>query len=164
MTDYTRALKQVDIFHRIPFDEIQLVSEICREQVMETGEVVFLEGAHSSDLYIILEGEVDILANPGLVSTSPSPGQEPVTIATLRRGQCFGEIALVDDGRRSATARAAQEHTRLMVIPGKELTALCQANTGLGFRLMYNLAADLAHKMRNADLRILEYLLISNNK
>ncbi len=159
MTNTIKALNQVDIFDQISAREIELIASICRERVFATGELIFSEGDHTRDLYIILEGEVDILANPALVSMQPEPDQKPVTIATLRRGQSFGEIALVDDGRRSATARAAREQTRLLIIPRDDLMGLCHDNTGLGFRLMYNLAVDLGLKLRSTDLRILEYLL-----
>jgi CRP-like cAMP-binding protein len=81
------------------------------------------------------------------------------TIATLRRGQSFGEVALVDEGLRSASACASQKDTRLLIIPRDKLIMLCDTYPQLGYRLMYNLAADLAMKMRNTDLRIREQLL-----
>lgn len=84
-----------------------------------------------------------------------------MSIATLRRGQSFGEIALVDEGVRFATCRAAQKNTRLLVIPREKLIMLCETYPQLGYRLMYNLAADLAMKIRNTDLRIHETLLYS---
>jgi hypothetical protein len=59
---------------------------------------------------------------------------------------------------RSATVRAAQQKTHLLMIPSKKLLDLCEADLSLGYRLMYNLAADLAMKMRNADLRLRESL------
>jgi CRP-like cAMP-binding protein len=80
-------------------------------------------------------------------------------IATLRRGQNFGEVALVDEGLRSASACASQNDTRLLIIQRDKLIMLCDTYPQLGYRLMYNLAADLAMKMRNTDLRIREQLL-----
>lgn len=74
-------------------------------------------------------------------------------------GQSFGEVALVDEGLRSASARAAQKETRLLVIQRDKLIMLCETYPQLGYRLMYNLAADLAMKIRNTDLRIREQLL-----
>ena len=86
-------------------------------------------------------------------------GSENKTIATLRRGQSFGEVALVDEGLRSASACASQKDTRLLIIPRDKLIMLCDTYPQLGYRLMYNLAADLAMKIRNTDLRIREQLL-----
>jgi CRP-like cAMP-binding protein len=121
------------------------------------------EGASSKELYIITQGEVDILVNPSLVG-KVEPSQELVTIATLRRGQSFGKVALVDEGLRSATVRATKKDTKLQVIPREKLVMLCETYPQLGYRLMYNLAADLAMKIRNTNFRIRETLLYGQKK
>jgi CRP-like cAMP-binding protein len=82
----------------------------------------------------------------------------------MRRGQSFGEVALVDEGLRSATAEARMKDTRLLIIPRDKLLSLCETYPQLGYRLMYNLAADLAMKIRNADLRVREKLLYGPQK
>ncbi len=159
MTGYTNILKQADIFYQIPENHLEQVAGFCQENTYQLGEVIFLEGSSSDELYVIAQGEVEIQVNPGLVSDEPGHTYLPVTIATLRRGQSFGEIALVDRGLRSASALAAQNGTRLLVLQREEVIEYCQANPQFGFKLMHNLAADLALKMRNADLLIRNQLL-----
>jgi len=157
MTQYLNILKQADIFDGMNPTQLELIGSYCQERSFSTGEMIIPEGAGSDELYVIAEGEVEILVNPALVSNKPEEG-EPVGIATLGRGQSFGEIALVDQGMRSASAKASQT-TRLLVLPREELIQLCEAYPQLGYRLMYNLAADLALKMRNSGLLIREELL-----
>jgi CRP/FNR family transcriptional regulator, cyclic AMP receptor protein len=82
----------------------------------------------------------------------------PQTIATLRRGQSFGEMSLVDEGLRSAGTRCSQQDTHLLVIPRDKLMLLCDTYPQLGYRLMRNLAADLAMKIRHTDLQVREQL------
>lgn len=138
------------------------MAELCQEITYQDGEIIFQEGSDSSELFIILQGMVEILLNPGLVSDRPRPGTDPVVVATLHRGQSFGEIALVDHGLRSATARAAQPDTRLLILPSQKLLEYCELDPAFGFRLMQNLAEDLALKIRNADLLIREGLLYNS--
>ncbi len=157
MTQYLNILKQAEIFDKMDDSQLELISSCCQEKSFSAGEEIIPEGAISDELYIIVKGEVDILVNPDLVSAKPDE-HEPVSIATLERGQSFGEIALVDRGMRSASARAKQ-NTRLLVLPREQLIQLCEAHPLLGYRLMYNLAADLAFKMRNSGLRIRQDLL-----
>jgi CRP-like cAMP-binding protein len=107
---------------------------------------------------------VEILIDPSLVSDRSDTPSRPTTIATLRRGQSFGEVALVDQGLRSASARAAGDDTRLLAIPRTKLMILCDSDPALGYRLMHNLAADLAMKMRTTDLRIREDLLYGDRR
>ena len=163
MNELVNFLKQADIFFQLTPPQLEMVANLCQERTFSMGENIVLEGSSSTELYIITHGEVDILVNPALVG-GPQAQKSEVTIATLRRGQSFGEVALVDEGLRSATVRAAQKNTRLLVIPRDKLIILCETYPQLGYRLMYNLAADLAMKIRNTDLRIRESLLYSKTK
>jgi CRP-like cAMP-binding protein len=156
--DYVNILKRTDIFYDLSEEQLKLVAELCHEVHYRTGEMVFEEQSASDELYIIARGEIEILVDPSLIEAG-SASPRPVTIATMRAGQAFGEIALVDQGLRSAGARSASEETRLLVIPRAKFLNLCDAYPELGYRVMRNVAADLALKMRGADLTIREQLL-----
>lgn len=157
MNSVVNFLKQSDIFNQFTPTQLELVANLCREVTYQDGDLIFRENSNSKELYIIAQGEVDIFIEPD----SSGSGKE-TTIAKLRRGQSFGEIALVDDGLRSASARSAQADTRLLVIQRDKLIMLCETYPQLGYRLMHNLAADLASKIRNTDLRIRDQLLYRN--
>ena len=158
-------LKQTDIFYELTLSQLELVGALCQERRCKAGDIIFEENAASDELYIIAQGEVDIQVDPSLVGEGPlNPSPGPVTIATLRRGQSFGEVALVDQGLRSASARCSANNTQLLVIPRDRLILLCDTYPQLGYRLMRNLAADLALKIRNTDLRIREELLYGHRR
>ena len=158
MSDLTNFLKQADIFYQFTPTQLEMVANLCEERTYVMGEIILEEGASTKELYVITHGEVEIQVNPAVVG-GPESQNAMVTIATLRRGQSFGEIALVDEGLRSATVRAAQKNTRLLIIERARVMLLCETYPQLGYRLMYNLAADLALKIRNADLCIRETLI-----
>ncbi|MGB8214663.1 MAG: cyclic nucleotide-binding domain-containing protein [Anaerolineales bacterium] len=158
MSEITNFLKQADIFYQLTPTQLEMVANVCQERTYGMGEIILDEGASSKELYIIAHGEVEILVNPAVVGGPEAP-RSLVTISILRRGQSFGEIALVDEGLRSATVRAAQKDTHLLILARDRLMMLCETYPQLGYRLMYNLAADLAMKIRNTDLRIREALL-----
>jgi CRP-like cAMP-binding protein len=56
-----------------------------------------------------------------------------------------------------------QNKTRLLVIPVEKILTLCDTYPQLGYRLMQNIATDLASKIRNQDLRIRAELLYGKN-
>ncbi len=151
-------LKQSDIFFQFTPTQLELVANLCQEATYQKNDLIFKENSTSKELYVIAQGEVDIFVDPALVSVEDTSRENQV-IATLRRGQSFGEVALVDEGLRSASACATQNDTRLLIIPRDKLIMLCETYPQLGYRLMYNLSADLAMKIRNTDLRIREQLL-----
>ncbi|MCQ3938381.1 MAG: hypothetical protein DPW18_15230 [Chloroflexi bacterium] len=156
MSSLVNFLKQSDIFYQFTPTQLELVANLCQEVVFQAGEIIFQENSSSKELYVIMQGEVDILINRGVTG---SLNKSETAVARLRRGQSFGEVALVDEGLRSASARSAQKDTRLLLIPRDKIIMLCETYPQLGYRLMYNLAADLAMKIRNTDLRIREQLL-----
>jgi len=159
MSIIVNYLKQSDIFYQFTPTQLEMVANLCQEVVFQAGETIFKENSGSKELYIIAHGEVDILIRPASISLLGMLEKEDAPVATLRRGQNFGEVALVDEGLRSASARAAQKDTHLLVISRDKLIMLCETYPQLGYRLMYNLAADLAMKIRNTDLRIRDQLL-----
>lgn len=151
---------QADIFYDLTPEQLELIASICEEQRCRVGETVFGENSPSKDMYIVAQGEVEIRIDPKLViGTQPAGDTPPVTIATVRPGQVFGEIALVDQGLRSAGARVSQHDTRLIVIGRDSLMALCDAHPDLGYRVMRNLAADLSLKIRSTDIEMRAQLL-----
>lgn len=162
MSSLVDFLKQCDIFYQLTPTQLEMVAAICQEKVFASGEYIIQENTHTKELYMIVEGEVEVLVNPALVGKPEADAKPESAIATLRRGQSFGEMALVDEGFRSASVRAVGKQTRLIFIPREKLIMLCETYPNLGYRLMYNLAADLAMKMRNLDLRIRENLLYNS--
>ncbi len=153
---FISVLKQTDILFELTITQLELVASICTEQVFQAGDVIFTENTPGTELYVIASGSVDIQVAPA--RTSRGQADTVHTIATLRRGQSFGEVSLVDQGVRSARAACAQDDTHLLSIPHSKLMFLCDCYPQLGYRLMRNLAADLAMKIRNTDLQVQEYL------
>ncbi len=156
------VLKQADIFDELTGTQLELIASICSERHYQAGDVIFEENTPGDELYVIANGEVEIQVDPSLVGKDTSSG--PHTIATLRRGQSFGEVSLVDQGLRSAGARCSQQDTHLVIIPRDKLMLLCDTYAQLGYRLMRNLAADLAMKIRHTDLQVREQLTWTHNK
>ncbi len=152
MSSFISTLKQSDIFYQFTPTQLELVANLCRDEVLSKGAMVFEENSSSKELYIIASGKVNILINS-------SAGKKGTVVAVLHRGQSFGEVALVDEGLRSASASAGEKDTHLIVISRDRLLMLCETYPQLGYRLMYNLSADLAMKIRNTDLRIRDQVL-----
>lgn len=154
-------LKQADILADLTNEHLELIASICEEATYQMAQLVFAERTVGEHLYIIADGAINIELDPSLIGTAVDT--QAVTVATLRRGQSFGEVALVDEGVRSAAARAAQHNTHLILIPREQVMQLCEQYPELGFRLMRNLAADLAMKIRNTDLAVREKILYARD-
>ena len=163
MKELIPLLRQCYVFYQFTQTQLELVSNLCKEKTYRPGETIFVEKSNSTELYVILHGEVEILIDADPPNNSGDENNK-ISISNLRRGQSFGEISLVDEGLRSATARVKDKEARLIVIPREKLIMLCETYPQLGFRLMYNLAAEMAMKIRNTDFNIREKVIYGQQK
>jgi CRP/FNR family cyclic AMP-dependent transcriptional regulator len=138
-------LKKVEILNSLSEGQLEKVAELCREQTSNAGDIIFKENDKSSELYLIQDGLVEITLSV------PEPGTEQ-SIVTLGKGQIFGEVALVDEGPRTASARCIADGTRLWVAKRADFISLCEKDTSIGFPVMKNIAADLSFKLRLVNL------------
>ena len=94
----------------LPPDIVQLKLEkgasLCREH-FEPHQIVFRQGDRGDRLYIVVEGEVELVKE--------GPGQQVQLLGRVGSGECFGEMALVDDNPRMATARTVTKVNLLSV-------------------------------------------------
>lgn len=156
-------LSVTEIFDNLNMTQLELVSSICESETYNQGDILLKENENTTELYVIARGGVEIMMNPSFVGAEQDK-YDPVVLTELRQGQVFGEVALVDEGIRSATARVSHDHTTLLRIPRDRLMMLCDTYPDLGYKIMKNVAADLAFKIRNTDLTVRQYQLMMSKQ
>ncbi|MBI5848946.1 MAG: cyclic nucleotide-binding domain-containing protein [Nitrospirae bacterium] len=114
------------------------------EKEYEAGELIFSEGEIGKALYIILEGSVALTKK----------GKEaPLVLAELQAGSYFGELALIDQMPRFATA-SAQEKTILLIMYKSYFDDLIKGSAAISSRVLLNLVELLSVYVRkNHDAR-----------
>lgn len=143
--EFKQVLQGVDLFEGLMADDLDKVAKICSEKRFRSGEIIAREGETGDELFIITEGFVEILLGEKLMTT-------PRVVVSLGSGQIIGEMALLDQGPRSASARATSDPTVVQMIQREDFEGLCQQNTNIGYIVMRNLAADLSFKLRHRNL------------
>lgn len=111
------------------------------EKEYRAGEMIFMQGDPGKALFVVLTGQV-------LISRS-SHGREEV-LATLTSGGYFGELALIDDQPRSASARAAEPSVLLMLYKS-DFDDLIEGHRTIAIHVMGNLLKTLAGYLRRAQ-------------
>ena len=100
-------LKRIPIFTNIHGEGLKRIADIAQETVFEAGKVIFHENEMGDVLYIIKKGSVQIFKILG-------SGQEK-TLAVLHEQAFFGEMSILDNSPRSASAKATEDSTLLAV-------------------------------------------------
>jgi CRP/FNR family transcriptional regulator, cyclic AMP receptor protein len=98
------------------------------------GDVIFEEGSTGRDLYVVLDGMIEIAKVKG--------GQKTV-IVTLGKGEFFGEMAVIDGSSRSATAICAAPGTRVMRINHARFVYLVSQQPAFALMIMDALSKRL---------------------
>lgn len=140
-------LRRAEIFSGLLDEELLKVAELCKAIRANAGQTIFHEGDGGDELYIIHEGSVRVMINVHRADGTYAPS----TINMLYKGQCFGEMILLNSAVRSATVVAADAAT-LIVIREPDFRMLCDANPRIGYVVIRNLAQDLAYKLRSSNL------------
>jgi CRP-like cAMP-binding protein len=126
-------LQKVELFEGLPQDDLQRIAAIVTGQTLDSGEVLFEEGEPGDAFFIVFKGAVEI------VKARPDGTEE--RLAVRRGGDAFGEMALLNDAPRSATARAA-ETSQLMAVSREDFQALLGGDS-LALRMMRVLSTAL---------------------
>ena len=132
-------LAQIDIFSGLPPMHLRRVVDIGVEEQYKTGATVFSEGEAGDKFYLILEGAVRI--------SRFVPGMGEEALAVLRPGAYFGEMSLIDDAPRSATA-VSHEKCRLFVVNRRDLEDLLFVDRDLAYELLWNFVRTLSRRLR----------------
>jgi CRP/FNR family transcriptional regulator, cyclic AMP receptor protein len=146
MNEIKQILKYASLFRGLNDSQLGRVAEIAQSEQYNVKDVIFNQDTPGDKMYIISSGQVE-------VRVQDNSGQSHSAIY-LGQGQVFGEMALLDQGTRSASVIAAQNNTVVYSIPGVAFTALCQQDTGIGYIMMRNVALDLSFKIRHQNYDI----------
>jgi CRP/FNR family cyclic AMP-dependent transcriptional regulator len=143
--DIQQVLRQVELFEGLSDAELKQVAAICTSKVLHAGDMLIHQGEQGDQLYIVTEGFVEVVL-------SDARQQEKRVVVNLGPGQIIGEIALLDQGPRSANVRATTEPTIVQSIHHDDFNKLCAQNNHLGYLVMRNMAVDLSFKLRHRNL------------
>jgi sigma-B regulation protein RsbU (phosphoserine phosphatase) len=128
-------LLQVPFFSDLPRGEIKYLAFTLQAQSFPAGAILFHEDEVGDNLYIVIEGEVEVALGAG------SPDEK--VLAVLGRGECIGEMSLLmPGGKRTATARV-KTAARLWVMTREDFDDLLHRQPHLAYAIVKVLSRRL---------------------
>jgi len=134
-------LKSVTLFADLEEEELERFSHVAVPRAFPAGTRVFHEGDSSDACYIVSEGSFR-------VTREHSDGRA-ITLATLGPGEIFGELAMLDGDRRSASAEALSDG-ELLALPAGDVRSLLARHPEIALKLV----AGLVRRLRAANVRL----------
>src|SRR5438067_6316494 len=134
-------LQRVPVFSALGEDELAHVAEVTVPRRFEAGEVVFREGDESNTCYIVRSGRARAIREH-------TDGRS-ITLANFGPGDIFGELAMFDNERRSATIEAV-ETTEAIAILGGDMRRLLRQHPDISVKLL----SALGRRLRETNERL----------
>lgn len=135
------------LFLDLHADELALLAELCQPIAFEPGQIVYLEQDSGDCLYIVEEGVVEVLHGPG------EGGSEVSVIATMERGEFFGEMSMLEKSTRSATVRACTE-VKLLMLSTDDFYSFAKIFKNGFTVVIINIARILSQRLRQTTGRL----------
>lgn len=134
-------LKTVPFFNELSHRQLRKVSEIVFERNYDVGELIFEEGQPGAALFLITDGQVAVEIYKEKFTAK---------LAVLERGAFFGEMALLDESPRSASARAT-EPTKTLALYRNDLNQLINKDPETACHIYRALARIVGDRLRSTN-------------
>ena len=142
-------LRRFTLFKGLNERELELIVKIAKEETVEADVRLFEEKATATDLYLVLEGMVDVKVKGG--------DDERITIAHVEAGQLLGWSAIVEPYVRTAGAWI-QKKARLITLRADSLKDLFEKNNHIGYRVMKAIASLISDRLKALNAKYAEKL------
>ncbi|MBN2004708.1 MAG: cyclic nucleotide-binding domain-containing protein [Anaerolineae bacterium] len=136
-------LRTVELFSGLTPEELQAIVNVGELTTYHQGDGILDKGEKSTEVYVLLSGQVEVVSELSDQATS---------YVILGAGQSFGEMALLDAGPRSAAIRCVSEEAQILAMKRAMLLAFWKEHCDVGYKMMFNIARDLAFKLRIRNL------------
>jgi CRP/FNR family transcriptional regulator, cyclic AMP receptor protein len=148
-------LQKTDLFKDLDFPQIKAVLAICRKVNFSENDIIMQEGDVGDSLYIILEGKVEVIKSLVIGNLGEDDYQEAVknkvfTKIDEKSHAVFGEIALLEECKRTATIRAVT-NCIFYEIKKDDFLRLLETDSASGCKILLNLARVVSARLRKAD-------------
>jgi len=150
---FERLQTSVEFFKGFSDAELHTFLKFMNPERYKDGEIIFEENVFGSKMYILINGNVVISKRIG-----KKDGIDKETeLAILNPGECFGEMGLIDQRRRSAKA-TARGSALLFSINDEMLTQISGTRKyfSIAYKLYRNFAKMLAGRLRDANLKVVD--------
>jgi len=134
-------LRAIQIFEGLSVAELAAIASVTEEKVSPAGEDIIREGESGETMFMIVSGRVLVIKGAGT--------EEEIELDRINAGDYFGEMALFEDEARSATIRALEE-TSLLVLHKREFEEIVREYP----QIALHICRVLSHRLRRLHDRI----------
>ncbi len=148
-TEALELLARVPVFEALTPEDLARVAEVAVPRSFTAGQVIFREGDASDTAYVVASGHARALREHRGVGGAATGTGRSIALARFGPGDFFGELAMFDDERRSATVEALDD-LRALAVLGPDMRRLLRDHPDIAVQLVIG----LARRLRAANERL----------
>jgi len=145
-------LTEIELFSELDYNSLINLSNLFEEKIYNQDEIIFKEDSIGTSMMMITSGEVRI--------SQISDPQTEEALIILKKGDVFGEMALLEDMPRSATA-IANTNVIIFEIQREKFLNFLENNKEAGVKILMKLAKILSSRLRETDAKVKAFVSLT---
>ena len=142
----TADLAKISLFRDLSTEELETIRRLMFERTFRAGHTLFMEGMQGEVFYLVKSGRIDILKKRS--------GRD-LPIASLGAGDFVGEMAIIDEEPRSATAKVAED-AELIIVTRKAFAEMMRAIPEGAAKILMAILKIVNRRLRETNRKLAE--------
>ena len=151
IADIIYFIKKIKLFSIITDEEALFLKHVGADVDYPEGKIIFSEGDEGEAFYAVINGKVRISKKSNIDGTNEE------VLALIREGEFFGEMALFDEGLRTANA-AAHTNCTLFTITAEQFNDLIKTNHKLAIKVLLGFIRTLSKRLKSMNQEMVDLL------
>ncbi len=145
-------LAELDFFSELDYASLSKLSNLFEEKIYNINDIIIEEESLGQSMLVIISGEVRI--------TQVSGDSSEEALIVLKKGDLFGEMALIEERPRSATA-IAHSNCVIFEIKRDKFVNFVNDNPANGIKILWRLTKTLSSRLRETDNKLKTFISLS---
>lgn len=147
-------IRNVDLFQGLDTRDLNKILKVASGKKVASGEAVFREGDPGDCFFVIIDGKVEICKK--------MPGDRLEVVATMKAGDYFGEMALLDGEPRSASVIATAD-TRFLEVRNSAFIKLIMGDDAFARKVLWAFCMTFAQRLRHTNALLGQFASSKNH-
>ncbi len=151
-------LENIDIFKNFEVVEIEKVAEICATENYQVGENLFLEGDDATDMWIVLEGNVELRFEMPNAKISTSETALSSHNKDIPESEVFGWSCFTEPYKMKLSAYCTSRRCKVLKINAAMLNKLMAKDTAIGFKIMSYIVQVVGYRFKQMKEEVAKFM------
>jgi len=151
-------LRKIPLFVGLADDKLEMIKRIIKEKTVDAGSVIIKEGTHGTEMFILLDGEVEVSKSLLLKIAGRGMDQRDKSLIRLTGDDYafFGEMALFDSNAERSASVTAKSKCVVAEITQEDFFKLTESDHEIGYHVLKNIVTIISNRLDKTTKDVLK--------